>query len=190
MPSYALSTSALDILLLLAFILAHLRKTEYGIWAWLRSIQSTPGLLRMGLNSTINLHSKTVHGEASTVNRLVTTAVLSSHASRLANIVRGVVGGGSCGFTLPRSCASQTCVVVLVSSGLVFIVPLTVYAGVLTGLQALRLVVGPRLLSSLRAAAIVAAFSVPSDSIPRGDLGGGQHPDVLPTGTIAYHSSA
>jgi membrane protein EpsK len=153
-------------LLLTPFILHSIGGEAYGVWALTGSLMAYAMLFKLGLNAAVDLHvPKLVHkNDVPGVNRIVSSIFFFYLASALvlcallALVIWKFPDWFSVGGELRTT---SRWVVGLVGGGLAVGLPLTVFFGVLAGIQRYDLIVAPVILFELlRAGLIVLLFKL------------------------------
>ncbi len=157
-------TAAITILLT-PYVIGKLGKDLYGIWTLTGSLLAYTGLLRLGLNSAVDLHvpRSIARGDTKSLNEVVSTVMTfyTAAAIPLAAVVGIVVWGFPAWFSVPAGYETASrWVVALMGLTLLVVGPLSVYTGVLSGLQRYDTMVTINILFQvLRALLIVAVLA-------------------------------
>lgn len=150
---------------LIPFILHHLTKDLYGIWALTGSFFGYFTLLTLGLNSAVNRYvpMHLVENDWDELNKIVNTT-LFFYIACSAIVIGGTIIASinfADWFSIPKEYVKESIwVVLIVGLGLGLMIPLTVFSAVLSGFQRYELQSLSNVTSKVtRAGAIVAFFS-------------------------------
>ncbi|MFX0136877.1 MAG: oligosaccharide flippase family protein [Candidatus Hodarchaeota archaeon] len=125
---------------LVPYILHHLTKEVYGIWALTGSLLGYFTLLTLGLNSAVNRYvpMHLVNNDWDSMNRVINTTLFFYVVCGMIILVATVfiIFNFVSWFAIPETYRVASIMVVAISGiGLAWIVPLTVFSAVLSGLQ-------------------------------------------------------